>query len=87
MLADEEARDKADLGYLFTAAGLAERQRDPADRRLARIHLTPRGAAILRRLTHTHLDERARLAPAFEGLWDGLAPTKHLPPERRVGAD
>jgi DNA-binding MarR family transcriptional regulator len=69
------------------SAGLVERHSDPADRRLARIHLTPRGAAILRRLTHTHLDELARLAPAFEGLWDGLVPTKHLPPERRVGAD
>jgi DNA-binding MarR family transcriptional regulator len=66
------------------AAGLVTRSSDPDDRRLVRLRATPRGNAILRRLTRAHLTELSRLAPTYEGLWDGLEPTKHLPPDRRT---
>jgi DNA-binding MarR family transcriptional regulator len=67
------------------AAGVVRRTSDPADRRVVRVRPTPRGNAILRKLTQAHLAELGRLAPAFEGLWSGLEPTKHLPAGRRVG--
>jgi DNA-binding MarR family transcriptional regulator len=65
------------------AAGLVRRSPDPTDRRLVRLRPTPHGNAVLRRLTRAHLAELARLALVYEGLWEGLEPTKHLPPERR----
>ena len=58
------------------AAGLVRRAPDPDDGRLVRVRATPHGNAVLRRLTRLHLDELARLAPALEGLWAGLEPTK-----------
>ncbi len=66
------------------AAGLVQRDSDPDDRRVVRVRATARGNAILRRLTRAHLAELGRLAPSLEGLWSGLEPTKHLPPERRA---
>jgi DNA-binding MarR family transcriptional regulator len=66
------------------AADLVRRTVDPTDRRLVRLRPTAHGNAVLRSLTRAHLDELARLAPVHEGLWDGLEPTKHLPPERRA---
>ena len=66
------------------AAGLVRRSPDPHDRRLVRVRPTPHGNLVLRRLTRVHLVELARLAPAFDALWDGLEPTKHLPPGRRT---
>ena len=65
------------------AAGLVRRVADPLDRRLVRLRPTPHGNAVLRRLARAHLAELARLAPVYEALWDGLEPTKHLPPARR----
>ena len=67
-------------------AGLVRRVADPGDRRLVRLRPTPRGNAVLRRPARAHLAELARLAPVYEGLWDGLEPTKHLPPDRRPEA-
>jgi DNA-binding MarR family transcriptional regulator len=66
------------------AAGLVQRSPDPADKRLVRVLATQRGSEVLRRLSRAHLAELARLAPAFEELWAGLEPTKHLPPARRI---
>ena len=66
------------------AAGLVRRTADADDRRVVRLRLTPRGAAVLRRLSRTHLDELARVAAGFDALWAGLEPTKHLPPSQRT---
>ncbi len=65
------------------AAGLVRRTSDPADRRLVRLLPTPHGNAVLRRLTQAHLAQLARLAPAYEELWEGLQPTAHLRPDQR----
>jgi DNA-binding MarR family transcriptional regulator len=65
-------------------AGLVRRTVDPTDRRLVRLRPTAHGDAVLRGLTRAHLIELARLAPVYEGLWDGLEPTTHLPPQRRA---
>jgi DNA-binding MarR family transcriptional regulator len=66
------------------AANLLRRIADADDGRLVRIRPTPHGSQVLRHLTRAHLAELARLAPEFEVLWDGLEPTKHLPPDRRA---
>jgi DNA-binding MarR family transcriptional regulator len=68
------------------SAGVVRRTSDPEDRRLVRVLLTPKGNAVLRKLSEAHLAELARLGPSFEGLWDGLEPTKHLAPDRRAEA-
>ncbi len=65
------------------ASGLVVRTSDPDDRRLVRLRPTIHGMKVLRRLSSAHLSELARLAPVYEGLWVGLEPTKHLPPDRR----
>ena len=65
------------------AAGLIRRAPDPADRRLVRLRLTRRGSALLGRLSRAHLDELARLGGPVTGLWQGLEPTTHLPPDKR----
>ena len=66
------------------SAGLVERRPDGEDRRVVRLALTSDGSSILRRLTKTHLAELRRLAAGYEELWEGLEPTKHLPPAERV---
>ncbi|HEV2376906.1 MAG TPA: MarR family winged helix-turn-helix transcriptional regulator [Streptosporangiaceae bacterium] len=56
------------------AAGLVERHPDPADGRIARIRLTPRGETCLNQLTPAHLDELRTLAPVLDQLtahWEG----------------
>jgi|SRR6185295_8143050 len=55
-------------------AGLVERQEDPADRRVARLRLTPQGEQTLQQLTAAHLEEIARLAPRVRDLEQGLEP-------------
>ena len=45
------------------AAGLVHRRADPDDARLARVELTPGGAARLERLTPAHVDELRNLVP------------------------
>jgi len=64
-------------------AKLVERQPDAKDGRVVRVRPTREGLAALKRLTRAHIDELGRLAPSLEGLWSGLEPTKHLPPDRR----
>ena len=68
------------------AAGLVRRTPDPSDRRLVRLRATRHGNAVLRHLTRAHLAELTRIAPGYERLWEGLEPTKHLAPERRIEA-
>jgi len=53
-------------------SGLVLRRADPADRRVVRIRLSPRGARALERLSSAHLEELARLAGPLRTLWDGL---------------
>ncbi len=53
------------------AAGLVRRVADRTDRRLVRLDTTPRGSALLERLTAAHLTELSRLG-ATEGLWRDL---------------
>lgn len=53
--------------------GLIGRARDTADRRVVRLRLEPRGAAILESLTSAHLEELQRLKPLFETLIVALA--------------
>ena len=65
------------------ASGLVRRVTDPDDHRLVRVRPTARGSAVLRKLSEAHLAELARVARSLDGLWDGLEPTTHLPPERR----
>ena len=72
-----------ELADRVEAAGLVRRAADAADRRVVRLRLTPRGAAVLRNLSRAHLDELARVASGFDALWAGLEPTKHLPPAQR----
>ena len=53
-------------------AGLVERSRDPADRRIVRLQLAPEGIARLDRLTAQHLEELRRMGPALAVLWQDL---------------
>src|SRR4029077_6915152 len=52
------------------AAGLVERQVNPADHRVVRLRLTTNGARRLRALAVAHLDERNGLGPIF-AHWTG----------------
>jgi DNA-binding MarR family transcriptional regulator len=65
-------------------AGLVRRVVDADDRRVVRLRPTPHGNAVLRRLSRAHLAELARLGPAYERLWEGLAPPARI--GRRAGA-
>ena len=49
-------------------AGLLERRPDPTDGRVVRLRITRKGAAVLRKLSASHLDELCRLAPALRAL-------------------
>jgi DNA-binding MarR family transcriptional regulator len=53
-------------------SGLVTRHVDTTDQRVVRLHLTSLGARRLRQLSETHLEELARLAPRFRGLWADL---------------
>ncbi len=54
------------------ASGLVTRRTDPADHRVVRVRLTPKGARRLDELTALHLEELARLGPRLRELWRGL---------------
>jgi DNA-binding MarR family transcriptional regulator len=56
-------------------AGLVDRTGDDDDQRIVRLRLTRLGAEKVEALTHTHLEELARLRPRFESLWRDL-PTR-----------
>ncbi|HKI06524.1 MAG TPA: MarR family transcriptional regulator [Thermoanaerobaculia bacterium] len=53
-------------------SGMVERHEDPGDRRVVRLRLTPRGAAILQQLAALHLEEIKRLTPRIRDLEQGL---------------
>jgi DNA-binding MarR family transcriptional regulator len=53
-------------------SGLVTRHVDTTDQRVVRLHLTSLGARRLRQLSEIHLEELARLAPPFRGLWADL---------------
>ncbi|MCU1361463.1 MAG: MarR family transcriptional regulator [Ilumatobacteraceae bacterium] len=54
------------------AAGFVRRIVDGDDRRVVRVSLTRRGQQVLEKLSATHLDELARLAPIVGRLARGL---------------
>lgn len=56
------------------AAGLVRRLRDEEDHRVVRLHLTPKGARCLERLSALHLQELDRLALNLPAAAEGLAP-------------
>jgi DNA-binding MarR family transcriptional regulator len=61
------------------AAGLVHRRPDPDDARLARVGLTPGGAARLDRLTPAHVDELRNLAPVLTravAAWEAGLPAE-----------
>lgn len=58
-------------------AGLVVREGDAQDLRVVRVRLTEAGHARLNDLTAQHLDELARLAPSFAGLWANLDSAGH----------
>lgn len=47
------------------AVGLAQRQPDPEDKRVVLVSITPRGRAMLDRLSLAHRAELAKTAPAL----------------------
>ena len=47
---------------------LVARRQDPADRRRVSLSVTPRGEALLEKLSLSHRDELRRLAPQIELL-------------------
>jgi DNA-binding MarR family transcriptional regulator len=53
-------------------SGLVTRHVDTTDQRVVRLHLTSLGARRLRQLSEIHLEELARLASPFRGLWADL---------------
>ncbi len=54
------------------ADGLVRRNPDPASRSVVRVTLTPAGIEKLERLSETHLEELAHLAPTMRILWRAL---------------
>jgi DNA-binding MarR family transcriptional regulator len=52
--------------------GLVRRTPDPADRRRVHVRLTPRGEALLERLSAAHRDELRRLGPEMRRLLQKL---------------
>jgi DNA-binding MarR family transcriptional regulator len=48
--------------------GLVRRERDREDRRKVRVRLTPKGTAILERLTEAHRDELRSIAPHLRSI-------------------
>lgn len=52
----------------LAARKLVRRSRDPVDRRRVRVRLTPRGEALLERLSAAHCGELRRLGPEMRSL-------------------
>lgn len=49
-------------------AGLVERGKDPEDRRVVRLRVTPRGMEILQQLSALHMKEIERLTPLLQAI-------------------
>jgi DNA-binding MarR family transcriptional regulator len=60
------------------AAGLVVRIRDPEDRRVVRLALTPAGHKRLETLSVLHLEELQRLGQRLPNAWRGLLPHQPL---------
>jgi DNA-binding MarR family transcriptional regulator len=60
------------------ASGLVVRVRDPDDRRLVRLQLTPVGRKRLEALSAQHLEELQRLGLKLPVAWRGLMPHQPL---------
>ncbi len=65
--------------------GLVSKRRDPRDRRVIRVRLTPRGRRILAWLSRRHRDELARFPGDFT-LATAPAPRRRNPPAGGQGA-
>jgi DNA-binding MarR family transcriptional regulator len=65
----------------LAARGLLRRHYDRADRRRVLLSVTPRGQAHLARLSRSHREELARLAPLLHSLLKRVGP----PPEASAG--
>jgi DNA-binding MarR family transcriptional regulator len=63
----------------MVAAGLLDKQPDPADRRRSALRITDAGQAMLRRLTHAHLRELQVLEPALARALRRLARSQAQP--------
>ncbi|HTP19788.1 MAG TPA: MarR family transcriptional regulator [Solirubrobacteraceae bacterium] len=63
------------------ADGLVKRNRDPDNKSVVRITLTSAGVEKLDRLSETHLDELAHLAPTMRALWRALDTVDGAGPE------
>ena len=61
-----------ELTQRLEAAGLVEKQADPADRRAVILALSPEGAARLERLTLTHKSELGQIGPEILTLLQSL---------------
>lgn len=59
-----------ELAKRLEAAGLISRVRDPLDRRVVLLRLTPKAEAVLADLAAIHLEELRLLAPTIAGLLD-----------------
>ena len=62
------------------ADGLVKRNRDPENRSVVRVTLTPVGIEKLDALSEAHLEELAHLAPTMRTLWSALDQSTASPP-------
>jgi DNA-binding MarR family transcriptional regulator len=64
-------RHHSAVGLIDRAAadGLVTRNPDPASKSVVRVTLSPAGIDKLERLSETHLEELAHLAPTMRSLW------------------
>lgn len=56
----------------LVARGYVRRESDPADRRRVHVQLTPKGEAMIARLSSAHRDELRRLKPELQQLLSAL---------------
>jgi DNA-binding MarR family transcriptional regulator len=61
------------------AAGLVSRLRDPQDRRVVLLRLTPKAEAVLASLAAVHLAELRQMAPAIAALLDRVGEDSATP--------
>ena len=67
-----------ELAKRLEAAGLVSRLRDPRDRRVVLLRLTPKAEGVLAGLAATHLAELRQMAPTISGLLERVG--RQTPP-------